>query len=47
MLSSPSILSTLLYNHNVANLKILFVQEFDFQKTDHNMINKYLINKIN
>lgn len=47
MLGSLKILSTFLYNHNAANLKKFFVQQFNFQIIDYNIINKYIIYKIN
>ena len=35
------------HDYEAADLKILFAQGFDFQTTDHDMINKYAIHKFN
>ena len=42
-----STLSPLLLDHDAANLRSLFAQGFDFPMTNHDIINKYAIHKIN
>lgn len=41
------VLNAFLHDQKIVNLKILFTQRFDFQTTDHNIINKYIIYKFN
>lgn len=47
MSGSLSILSALLYNYKIINLKILFTQEFNIQTANNNPLSEFVIHKFN
>lgn len=42
-----SIFNFFLLNHDITNPRFFFAQKFDFKMTNYDMINKYIVHKIN
>lgn len=47
MVGPLSVLSNLLHNPKTTNLEILFAKGFNIQIADHNLIKKFVIQKLN
>lgn len=47
MASLLNVSNVLLHNLKTTNLEILFAQEFNIDKANHNLINKFVIHRFN